>query len=119
MGTRAGRWAQHVAEDIDLPTIDAPQYVNEDGYEVDADTFLQALAHAEAVDSTSEAEGEGDVEEQAEEVEYEGEGAAEVEAAEVSGAEQEEEVAEEEVLDEEGEAEPLLSLSDRYVGSIR
>jgi hypothetical protein len=32
--------------DIELPTIDVPQYVNEDGYEVDAQTFALALQKA-------------------------------------------------------------------------
>ena len=47
MAGRVGRRVQETIGQFDLPTIDAPQYVNEEGYEVDAETFGLALQQTE------------------------------------------------------------------------
>lgn len=61
MATRAARRAPQVLESVDLPWDETPQYVDAEGYEVDAETFALALIQNEgneavAVDHVVEAE---------------------------------------------------------------
>jgi hypothetical protein len=46
MAAARERAARIIPADIDLTVLDTPQYVNENGYEVDAQTFAQALQKA-------------------------------------------------------------------------
>jgi hypothetical protein len=46
MAAARERAARIIPADIELPVLETPQYVNENGYEVDAQTFAQALQKA-------------------------------------------------------------------------
>jgi hypothetical protein len=46
MAAARERAARIIPTDIELPAVDAPQYVNENGYEVDAQTFALTLQKA-------------------------------------------------------------------------
>jgi len=46
MAATRERAARIIPADIELPVLDAPQYVDENGYEVDAQTFALALQKA-------------------------------------------------------------------------
>ena len=46
MAAARERTARIIPADIELPVLDAPQYVDENGYEVDAQTFALALQKA-------------------------------------------------------------------------
>lgn len=87
---------------IDLPADPIPQYVNEEGYEVDAETFALAMgySHAAVNDENLGGEEEEDIaaEHPGEDVEANGEEAVET------------------TQDE--EAVPLLSLSERWVSNF-
>jgi len=106
MAAARERTARIIPADIELPVLDAPQYVNENGYEVDAQTFAQALQKA-AEDLSLPHEGRKS--------RFDGQ-------IEPNGADMDARIGEEEPAVEaempEGEvenAEPLLSLSERYV----
>jgi hypothetical protein len=91
------------APEIELPTAGEPQYVNEDGYEVDAQTFALALQQAASdVLQSQHSSGEGIVKEIAI---GEGEIAIAEETLEAEEPEQTQGI--------DVEAEPLLSLSER------
>lgn len=116
MATRTARRAQYVPESIELPSIEAPQYVDSDGYEVDAETFALALNQTGTGDGAElvtedvvKRDPEGDIGDGVEEqTDY-----ADDDIAGADG-ELEEEIA----IVEDGEEEPrepLLSLSDRCV----
>jgi hypothetical protein len=46
MAAARERAARIIPADIEFPVLEAPQYVNENGYEVDAQTFALALQKA-------------------------------------------------------------------------
>jgi hypothetical protein len=46
MAAARERAARIIPTDIELPAVDTPQYVDENGYEVDAQTFALALQKA-------------------------------------------------------------------------
>lgn len=106
MATARARVAQQtslVALEIELPTADLPQYVNEDGYEVDAQTF--ALALQQAAGAGSQVQQSGGLGKDEALLIDEGDFVLAEETLEVEEPEQTEGFAE--------EAEPLLSLSER------
>jgi len=101
---RPGQRIATVPLDLDLPVIDTPQYVNEEGYEIDVETFALALQDVARVDGLVQADDqEADQTEVVEEVEIE----QVLEDQDVSEAVEEEQVAK--------PCEPLLGLAERYV----
>jgi hypothetical protein len=95
--------------DLDLPIIDTPQYVNEEGYEVDAQTF--ALSLQEAAGELKDGEpytqiprDSGDVLDNGNEVEETGE-----EEQGEAGVEEDQVVT----------GEPLLGLAERWVSQAQ
>lgn len=105
-----------VPEVLDLPTVEAPQYVDENGYEVAAETFAQVLVQAaeprvdgDHVDPSS-TQGPAYTSEEALDGEEDEEIVADEEAVEEDEGEHDGEAVEEE---EPELGEPLLSLSDR------
>lgn len=104
MAAARERASRVIPADIELPVAEAPQYVNADGYEVDAQTFAQALQRAtedllpEQKGQASASTGGGTV------VNVEEEETVVDEEAEIVGQEQRAAVE---------NAEPLLDLSER------
>lgn len=115
MAARVSRRAVDVPEDLELPTIEAPQYVDENGYEVAAETFAQALLQGAEPRVDDHRAGSRSIQDTAivsEEVMDgdENEEIGDIEAVEEDEVEEEEEAVEEE---EPESRVPLLSLSDR------
>jgi hypothetical protein len=101
---RPGQRIATVPLDLDLPVIDTPQYVNEEGHEIDVETFALALQDVARVDGLVQADNqEADQTEVVEEVEIE----QVLEDQDVSETVEEEQVAK--------PCEPLLGLAERYV----
>jgi len=112
MAAARERAARVIPGDLELPVLDSPQYVNEDGYEVDAQTFAQALQQA-AVDLSLPLDGlhgQSDARAEAQDSNADAEPTQEDGATGHQGEMPEGNV-------ENGE--PLLSLSERYVQSLR
>jgi hypothetical protein len=95
--------------DLDLPVIDTPQYVNEEGYEVDAQTF--ALSLQEAAGELNGGEPYTQMPHDSEDVLDNGE------EVEETGEEEQGEarVEEEQVVT----GEPLLGLAERWVSQAQ
>lgn len=110
MAAARERAARVITAEFDLPVSESPQYVNEDGYEVDAQTFAQALQQA-VVDLTSPLDGlQSKSDAQA--------GFREIDADATTA--QKEDIGPVEIPEGDVEnGEPLLSLSERYVQSLR
>lgn len=106
MATARERVSRVVPTDIELVASEAPQYVNEEGFEVDAQTFAAALLKVSADLETQQEKGLG----QAIDMEASG-----IESFDNIIAEADPLTGVSDLENVTANAEPLLSLAERYV----